>query len=208
MTIEDIKKQLLDEVNRPQDTIWLDRADKAIKQALARLFVKFDFALFRVPQYIPSQPIDFNKDFTGYFQRIEAVYRVKDETDTIYTGYPCNVIEVNTYNIDRESIPFYRLMRGDILRQNLNIYFGRDKNFLVDGFLTLNESMKLLSFNDTFLPNVFDYILMDCWIRFCILLNEDVEKIGALKTLRDEAYNDVMAFNTKFTLNGPIVLKG
>ena len=208
MTIEKIVTQLLDEVNRPQDDAWLTRANNAVYQAIARLFVKFDFALFRKSTFIPKQEEAFIYDCATKYQRIEGVYKVNDEADTIFTGKPCHIIDTTSRNIDKDSLAHYELLDDDLLKQNLSLYFNKNINYLVDGFLNLNAAKEEATFESIFLPNVFDYVLYDSWVRFCVLLNEDADRISAVKTLRDEAYNDVVIFDNKFSLKGPIVLRG
>lgn len=208
MTIEKIVDQLLDEINRPKDNAWLTRANNAVYQAITRLFVKFDFALFRKTTFIPSRDEDFVYNCANKYQRIEGVYRVNNESDTIFTGEAYHIVDITDRDISKDSIANYHLLKGDLLKQNLNLYFNRDRNYLIDGFLNLNSAQAEETFETTFLPNVFDYVIYDAWVRLCILLNEDADRIAAVKTLRDEAYNDVVIFDNKFSLKGPIVLRG
>lgn len=209
MTEETIIKDLLDCINRPaEEPIWLQRATNAVADAIVRLFQKFNFEVFRgvIDVTVPEDQKYFS--VADRLQVVNAVYRVSSLTEVNAKTEPVSIVDSISANIDMRNIEHYHIPHDCVVKYGLSFWTSPRKFYKIDGYYNLTEAQKSPLYEDEFLLHARDFILYDAWTRLSLLLNDDVDKLASVKTLRDEAYNDLINWNDKFSLKGPIDIKG
>lgn len=204
-----IAKELADRINRPYaDSIWKSRADSSVEESIVRLFQKFNFELFHLYKLyeITEKPYEIN--LSDSFQVIEGAYRTNLPLTSSSEYYPLSIIDSGTASIDIRNIAGYEIPPRSIIKAGMRLLAGSEGAYMIEGYLNKKAAELEENFELEFLPQCKDFIIYDGTVRLKTLLNEDVNQIAIARELRDEAYNDIINWNDKFTLKGAIDLIG
>ena len=211
MTIDDLVKTVLDNLNRNyNEQIWKDRGTKVVEASIIRLFQKFQFDLFRETKFFETTDLDKNILAGIYFSSFETVWKVPaDATEKDFNLFkPVLIIDSTTLRIDKSQIAYYEVPPNSVIKYNLNFIGEPKTKYVIDGYLNYTSAKELSSFESIFLEQTADFILYDSLLRLGILLNNSAEALSYAKTMRDEAYSDIINWNNSFSLKGAIILNG
>lgn len=197
MTTTDIINRVLDTINRPSDNaVWLSRATTAVNSALAKLYKKINFTIFKTNTQITA-------DHNGYidlsgFTNVESVYDVTQEAPAlIKTENACRFSQLNqkTYpNI--VTVPYSE--QPTVYKNGLTLHGAPDHIYDIIGTVPLVQATDYPDKYSDFLENVVDYVYYEALISMFILLNEDADRITTAKAFRDEAFLDIMTWNNSY----------
>lgn len=197
MTTTDIINRVLDTINRPSDNaVWLSRATTAVNSALAKLYKKINFTIFKINALITA-------DYNGYvdlsnFTNIESVYDETQKAPVLIkteNAHRFSQLNQKTYpNI--ATVPYSE--QPTVYKNGLTFRGAPDHVYDIIGTISLIGAIDYPDRYSDFLENVADYIYYEALISMFILLNEDADRITTAKAFRDEAFLDVMTWNNSY----------
>lgn len=197
MTTTDIINRVLDTINRPSDNaVWLSRATTAVNSALAKLYKKINFTMFKTDARVSADRMGYID--VSCFTNVESVYDVTQKVPVLIkteNAYRFSQLNQKTYpNI--VTVPYSE--QPTVYKNELTLRGVPNHDYDIIGTMPLGYIIDYPDKCSDFLENVADYVYYEALISMFILLNEDADRITTAKAFRDEAFLDVMTWNNSY----------
>lgn len=205
METTELINNLLDTINRPNDTVWSDRVKKFIQQSFNRLGQKllYEPLDIKVESITLPAPIEEGDLVIKIIKNAPFVQNIYSSKQKLFMS-----IEFMN-NLSHDGIDVKKVLRvGNIYYfnpslANTDVYF-----FYTNQIKSPEENENLTELGEMMFKQSYDFLYYDCLVKLYTLLNIETDRISMVKGLRDEAYVDLTSWANALNYRANLNIKG